>query len=140
MLWTNTEYLAAASDDDVSKVGHPAMTFVHTSHLEVDANLSQLSLTDDDFIQYFTININDKDSSQVKNKEAAETGKPKVTPKKAKKDRVKGDAKDDSDSSDDNQDDGMFSDGKGQQPSHGAGSMVGLMMRLKAMNRWQWPT
>ena len=120
MLWMNTEYLAVASDDDVSKVGHPAMTFVHTSHLEVDANLSQLSLTDDEFIQYFTINTDDKDSSEVKNKEAAEMGKPKVTPKKTKKDRVKGDAKDNSDSSN-NQDNGMFSDGEGQQLFHGVG-------------------
>ena len=121
MLWTNTEYLAAASDYDVSEVGHPAMTFVHTSHLEVDANLSQLSLTDDKFIQYFTINIDDKDSSEVRNKEAAETGEPEATPKKTKKDRVKGDTKDDGDSSSDDQDYGMFSVGKGQQPSHGAG-------------------
>ena len=48
-------------------------------------------------------------------------GEPKVTPKKAKKDKAKGDAKDDGDSSSDDQDDGMFSDGKGQQLSHGAG-------------------
>ena len=121
MLWTNTEYLAAALDDDISKVGHLPMTFVHTSHLEVDANLSQLSLTDDEFIQYFMINIDDKDSSEVKNKEAAGTGKPEVTPKKTKKDRVKGDAKDDGDSPSDDQDDGMFSDGKGQQLSHSVG-------------------
>ena len=50
VLWTNTEYLAAASDDDMSKVGHPTMTLVSTSHLEVDANSSQISLTDDKFI------------------------------------------------------------------------------------------
>ena len=56
MLWTNTEYVADASDNDVSKVGCPAMTFVHTSCLKVDTNLSQISLTDDEFIQYVTIN------------------------------------------------------------------------------------
>ena len=39
MLWTITEYLADASDDDVSEVGHPTMIFVHTSCLEVNANL-----------------------------------------------------------------------------------------------------
>ena len=48
MLWTNTEYLAAASNDDMSKVGHPAMTLVSTSCLEVDANSSQISLTDNE--------------------------------------------------------------------------------------------
>ena len=121
MLWMNTEYLADASNDDISKVGHPAMTFVHTSHLEVDANLSQISLTDDEFIQYITIDNDAKDSTKAKGDEAAEMDEPKVTPKKVKKDKVKGDAKDDGDPSSDNQDDGMFSDGKGQQLSHSAG-------------------
>ena len=120
MLWTNTEYLAAASNNDISKVGCPAMTFVSTSHLEVNTNLSQISLTDDEFIQYITININTKDSTEAKGNEAAEMGEPKVTPKKTKKDKAKGDAKDDGDSSDD-QDIGMFSDGEGQQPSDSAG-------------------
>ena len=114
MLWTNTEYLADASNDDVSKVGCPAMTFVHTSHLEVDANSSQISLTDDEFIQYVTIDNDAKDSTEAKGDGAAETGEPKVTLKKVKKDKVKGYAKDDGDSSDDDQDDGMFSDGEGQ--------------------------
>ena len=50
MLWTNTEYLADAPDDDVHEVGHPAMTYIHTSHLEVNTNSSQISLTDDDYI------------------------------------------------------------------------------------------
>ena len=31
MLWTNTEYLADTSDNDVNKVGHPAMTFVYVA-------------------------------------------------------------------------------------------------------------
>ena len=121
MLWTNTEYLAAASDDDVSKVGHPSMTFVSTSHLEVDANSSQISLTDDKFIQYITIDIDAKDTTEAKGNEAAETGEPKVTPRKTKKDKAKGDAKDDGDSSSDDQDFSMFSDGEGQQPSHSVG-------------------
>ena len=55
MLWTNSEYMAAVSDDDVSEVGHPTMTLVTTSHLQVDANTSQISLTDDEFIQNMTI-------------------------------------------------------------------------------------
>ena len=114
MLWTNTEYLAAASDDDISKVGHPAMTLVSTSHLKVNANSSQISLTDDKFIQYITINIDAKDSSKAKSIEAAETGEPKVTSKKTKKDRVKGDTKDNDSSSSDDQDIGMYSDGEGQ--------------------------
>ena len=46
MLWTNTEYLADASDDDVHEVGCPTMTYIYTSHLEVDTNSSQISLTD----------------------------------------------------------------------------------------------
>ena len=40
MLWTNMEYLVDASDDDVHEVRRPALTFIHTSHLEVDANSS----------------------------------------------------------------------------------------------------
>ena len=120
MLWTNTEYLADASDDNVHEVGHPAMTFVHTSHLEVDANLSQISLTDDDYIQYVTVNDNTKDSTEAKGNEVAEMGEPKVTPKKTK-DKAKGDAKDGGDSPSDDQDDGMISDGEGQQLSHSTG-------------------
>ena len=121
MLWTNTEYLADASDDNVNEVGHPSLTFVHTSRLEVDANSSQISLTDDNYIQYITVDDDAKDSTETKGDEAAETGKPKVTPKKAKKGKAKGDTKDNGDSSSDNQHDGMFSDGKGQQPSHSTG-------------------
>ena len=121
MLLTNTEYLADASNDNVYEVGCPAMTFVHTSHLKVNANQSQISLTDDKFIQYVTVNDNAKDSTEAKGDEAAETGKPKVTPKKAEKGKAKGDAKDDGDSSSDDQDDVMFSDGEGQQPSYSVG-------------------
>ena len=121
MLWTNTEYLAAASDDDISKVGCPTMTFVSTSCLKVNANSSQISLTDDKFIQYVTIDIDAKDSTEVKGNEAPEMGKPKVTPKKTKKDKAKGDAKDDGESSSDDEDNGMFSDGKGQKLSHSVG-------------------
>ena len=121
MLWTNTEYQADASDDDVNEVGHPTMTFVHTSCLEVDANSSQISLTDDEFIQYVTVEDDAKDSTKAKSDEAAETGEPKVTPKKAEKGKVKGDAKDDGNSFSDDQDDVMFSDGEGQQPSYSAG-------------------
>ena len=113
MLWTNTEYLADASDDNVNEVGHPALTFVHTSHLEVETNPSQISLTDDDYIQYITVNDNTKDSSEVKRGESAETGKPTGTPKKAKTDKPKGDAKDGGGPHSDDNDDGMFSDGKG---------------------------
>ena len=65
MLWTNTEYLADASDDDVHEVGHPAMTFVHTSCLEVDANSSQISLTDEDYIQYIAVDDDTKDSTEA---------------------------------------------------------------------------
>ena len=121
MLWTNTEYLADASDDDVNEVGCPALTFVHTSHLEVDANLSQISLTDDNYIQYVTVYDNAKDSSEAKHGEAAETGEPTGTPKKAKTDKPKGNAKDGGGSHSDDQDDGMFLDGEGQQPSNSTG-------------------
>ena len=121
MLWTNTEYLADASNDNINEVGHPTLTFVHTSHLEVDANYSQISLTDDNYIQYISVNDDAKDSTEAKGNEAAETGEPKVTPKKAKKDKAKGDTKDGGNSPSDDQDDGMFSDGKGQQPSHSTG-------------------
>ena len=118
MLWTKTEYLADASDDEVNEVGHPALTFVHTSHLEVDANSSQISLTNDNYIQYVTVDDDTKDSSEAKRGEAAETGEPTGTPKKAKTDKPKGDAKDGGSSHSDSQDDGMFSDGEGQQPSN----------------------
>ena len=121
MLWTKTEYLADASDDDVNEVGCPALTFVHTSCLEVDANSSQISLTNDDYIQYVTVDDNTKDSSEVKCGEAAKTGKPTGTPKKAKTDKPKGDAKDGSGSHSDDHDDGMFLDGEGQQPSKSTG-------------------
>ena len=121
MLWTNTEYLTDASDDDVNEVGHPALTFVHTSHLEIDTNSSQISLTDDDYIQYVTVNDDTKDSTEVKCDEAAKVSEPTATPKKAKMDKPKGDAKDGSDSHSDDQDNGMFSDGKGQQLSNSTG-------------------
>ena len=120
MLWTNTEYLADASDDDIHEVGHPAMTFIHTSHLEVDTNSSQISLTNDDYIQYIAVDDDAKDSTEVKGSEAAEMGEPKVTPKKAK-DKPKGDTKDGDNSPSDDQDDGMFSDGEGQQLSNSTG-------------------
>ena len=97
------------------------MTYIHTSHLEVDANSSQISLTDNNYIQHFTVNDDAKDSTEVKRDEAAETGEPKVTPKKAKKGKPKGDTKDGDDSPSDDQDDGMFSDGEGQQPSNSTG-------------------
>ena len=121
MLWTNTEYLADACDDDIHEVGHLTMTFVHTSHIEVDANSSQISLTDDDYIQYVTVDNDTKDSTEAKHDEAAKIGKPKVTPKKAKKDKVEGNAKDGGNSPSDDQDDGMFSDGEGQEPSKSTG-------------------
>ena len=121
MLWTNTEYLADASNDDVKEVGHLALTFVHTSHLEVDANSSQISLTDDNYIQYVTVNDDAKDSTEAKGNEAAKMGKPKVTPKKARKDKAKSDAKDGSDSPSDDKNDGMFSDGEDQQPCYSTG-------------------
>ena len=102
MLWTNTEYLADTSDNDIHEVGCPAMTFIHISHLEVDTNSSKISLTDDDYIQYITVDDNTKDSIEAKGNEAAKTGEPKVTPKKAKKDKPKGDAKDGGNSPSDN--------------------------------------
>ena len=124
MLWTNLEYMAAVSDDDVSEVGHPAMTLVSTRHLEVDANTSQISLTNDEFIQYMTIDIDAKNSSGTKSNEAAGTGNTKVTPmkktKKAKK--TKEEAVDDDDSSSDSsQDAGVFSNGGGKQQSRSGG-------------------
>ena len=121
MLWTNTEYLADTSDDDVNEVGRPALTFIHTSCLEIDTNSSHISLTDDNYIQYITVDNDTKDSTEAKHDDAAETGKPKVTPKKAKMDKPKGDAKDGGDYPSDDQDDGMFSDGEGQQPSNSTG-------------------
>ena len=121
MLWTNTEYLADASNNDVNEVGCPALTFVHTSHLEVDANSSQISLTDDNYIQYITVNNNAKDSSEVKRGEAAEMGEPTGTPKKAKTDKQKGDAKNGGGLHSDDQDDGMFSEGEGWQLSNSTG-------------------
>ena len=68
-----------------------------------------------------TVNDDTKDSTEAKHDEAAKTGKPKVTPKKAKKDKPKGDAKDGDDSPSDDQDNVMFSDGEGQQPSNSTG-------------------
>ena len=121
MLWTNTEYLADASDDNVNEVGHPSLTFIHTSHFEVDANPSQISLTNDDYIQYVTVDDNAKDSSEAEHAEAAETGEPTGTPKKAEVDKPKGNTKGGGSSHSDDQDDGMFSDGEGEQPSNSAG-------------------
>ena len=121
MLWTNMEYLADASDDDVNEVGHPALTFVHTSRLEIDTNSSQISLTDDNYIQYVTVDNDTKDSTEAKHDDAAKMSKPTATPRKAKMDKLKGDAKDGSDYPSDDRDDGMFSDGEGQQPSNSTG-------------------
>ena len=78
-------------------------------------------MTDDDYIQYITVNDDAKDSTEAKRDEAAETGGPTVTPKKAKTVKPKGDVKDGGDSHSDNQDDGMFSDGEGQQLSNSTG-------------------
>ena len=120
MLWTNTEYLADASNNDVNEVGCPALTFVHTNHLEIDTNSSQISLTDD-YIQYITVDNNTKDSTKAKCDDAAKTGEPTGTPKKAKTAKPKGDTKDGSDYPSDDWDDGMFSDGEHQQPSNSTG-------------------
>ena len=100
MLWTNSEYTAAVSDDDVSEIGCPAMTLVTTSHLEVKANSSQISLTNNEYIQYITIDVDTKNSSGAKSNEAAEMGNTKVTPSKKTK-KAKEDAKDDDNSSSD---------------------------------------
>ena len=129
MLWTNSEYTATVSDDDVSEVGHPAMTLVSTSHLEVDISTSQISLTDDKFIQYMTIDINAnnaKDASGTKSNEADETGDAKVASlkktKKTKKTPKKEDAVDDGDSSSiSSHDAGIISDDRDQQPSRSRG-------------------
>ena len=140
MLWTNTEHLADASDDNIHKVGCPAMTYVHTSHLEVDANSSQINLTDDDYIQYVTVNNDAKDRTEAKCDEAAETGKPKVTPKKAKTDKPKGNAKDGGNFPSDDQDDGMFSDGKGQQLSNSTGFQGWSDDEAEGDEPMAWPT
>ena len=121
MLWTNTEYLADASNNDVNEVGCPALTFIHTSHLEIDANSSQISLTENDYIQYITVDNDAKDSTKAKHDEAAEVDEPTVTPRKAKMDKPKGDAMDGGNYPSDDWDDGMFSDGEGQQPSNSTG-------------------
>ena len=140
MLWTNTEYLADASDNNVNEVGCPALTFVHMSCLQIDANSSQISLTDNDYIQYVTVDDDTKDSTEVKHDDAAKTGKPTGTPKKAKTSKPKGDTKDGGDYPSDDRDDGMFSDGEGQQPSNSTGFKAGLMMRWRVMNLWTWTT
>ena len=121
MLWTISKYMAPVSDDDVSKVGHPAMTLISTSHLKVNANSSQISLADDEFIQYVTIDIDAKSSTGTKSNEAAETGKLKVSLKKTRKTKRKENAKNNGNSSSDSQDAGVYSDGEGQQLSKSVG-------------------
>ena len=59
------------------------MTFVLTDSLEVDAKLSHISLTDDRFIQYYTIDLNANNSST----EAVNAGESKVSPKKRRRTR-----------------------------------------------------
>ena len=120
MLWTNSKHLAAPSNNDnnVHEVGTPAMTFVLTNSLEVDAKSSQISLTDDEFIQYYTIDL---DAANNRSVEAVNAGESKVSPKKAKKDKVAGDTKEDGESSSDGQDEGMCSEGGSQHPSLGVG-------------------
>ena len=100
------------------------MTLVTTSCLEVKANSSQISLTNNEYIQYITIDVDAKNSSGAKSNEAAEMGNTKVTlSKKTKKTKkVKEDAKDDGDSSSDSsQDASVFLDGEGQQQSKSGG-------------------
>ena len=109
------------------------MTLVTTTRLEVKANLSQISLNNDEYIQYITIDVDAKKGSSTKSNEATETGNTKVTPsKKTKKTKkVKENAKDDSDSSSDgSQNASVFLDGEGQQQSK---------MRLTGMRKRQWP-
>ena len=90
MLWMNTEHLAAQSDDDddVREVGHPAMTFVSTNSLEVNAKSSQISLTNDKFIRYYTIDLDANNSSADKSNEVANVGESQLSPKKARKEKV----------------------------------------------------
>ena len=123
MLWTNTKHLAVLSnyDDDVCEVGHPAMTFVSTSHLKVNAKSSLISLTNEKFIQYYTIDIDTNNSSTEKSNEAANVSESQVTPKKTRKKKVVGDTKDDCDPSSNSQDDGMCSESGSQHPSLGVG-------------------
>ena len=93
--WVQTvPYCISTHQSVVNEVGCPALTFIHTSHLEINANSSQISLTDDNYIQYITVDDDAKDSTKAKHDEAAKMGEPTVTPKKTKTDKPKGDAKD----------------------------------------------
>ena len=78
-------------------------------------------MTDDNYIQYVTVDDDAKDSTEAKHGEAAEMGKPTAAPKKAKTDKPKGNTKDGGDFHSDDPDNGMFSDGEGQQPSNSTG-------------------
>ena len=110
------EYTVSASDDDANVVGHPAMTLVTTSHLEANANASQISLTDKEFICYITVDV-DANSANVN--KADKTGDTNVTPlKKAKKTPKKEGAIDGNDSlltSSQDPDAGLFFDDEAQQ-------------------------
>ena len=68
-------------------------------------------MTDDNYIQYITVDDDAKDSTEAKCDDAAKMGETKVTPKKAKMDKPKGNAKDGGNYPSDDQDNGMFSNG-----------------------------
>ena len=120
MLWTNTEYTVPASDDDTNVVGHLAMNLVTTSHLEANAKASQISLTDQEFICYMTVDV---DANSANGNKADKTGDTKVTPlKKAKKSfkkttkkEVAIDGDDSSLTSSQDPDAGLFSNEEAQQ-------------------------
>ena len=121
--------MASATDDDVNEVGHAVMTLVSTSCLEADANASQISLTDEEVIQYMTIEVNANNTNGTKGNEGDKTGNAKVTPSKkvkksSKKTPKKEGARDDDDSSSTssrNHDASVFSDNGDQQPSKSGG-------------------
>ena len=95
MLWTNAKYMAPAPAGDANKLECSAVTLVTTSRLEANANLSQISLTDEEFIRFMTIepasnntnandanNTNDANGNEKTPVKEAKKGTSKKTPKK----------------------------------------------------------
>ena len=94
--------------------------------------MSQISLTDDEYIQYMTIDVDAKNSSGAKSNEATGTGDTKVTPLKKirKTKKAKEDTKD-----------AMYFRTVRVSSNPGVeGSKDGLMMRPTVTRKLQWPT
>ena len=83
-LWTNKEFTAPTSPSGTSTSEHPAMTMITTNSLEANTSVSLVSLTDDNFVQYWLEDPipSNGNNEETPHKATSKKETPKKTPKK----------------------------------------------------------